>query len=99
MGILKKKTYKLKENINENILARYGFEIIPEGIYAKSMDCFFTHLGDREEIFCTLEKDRTFKKFFVVSYLRNVYEQKELKLRKKDIKELIDAEMVEIIWR
>ena len=50
---------------------------------------------DRHEIFIAIEKDRTIKKYYVESYLFKVYEEREQYLFKRNIKDLIKADLVE----
>ena len=86
---------KIKDNVDLQELEKFGFKIIPEGIYAKSVDCYLDGMGDRHEKFIAIEKDRTINKYYVLSYLFKVYEEKRLHLWKKDIKDLITAGLVE----
>lgn len=87
--------YKLKDNVDLKELEKFGYHIIPEGIYAKSINCYINIMGDRHEIFIAIEKDRTIKRYSVESYLFKVYMQKEQYLFKRNIKDLIKAGIVE----
>ncbi len=86
---------KIKDSVDLKELEKFGFKLIPEGIYAKSIKCWIDIMGDRHEIFITVENDRIIKKYYVESYLFKVYEQKEQYLFKRNIKDLIKADLVE----
>ena len=87
--------YKIKDDVDLKELEKFSYKIIPEGIYAKSKSVSIDTMGDRHEIFIAVEKDRTIKRYHVESYLFKVYNQKEQHLFKKDIKDLIQAGLVE----
>ena len=86
---------KIKDNVDLKELENFGYAIIPEGIYAKSLGFWINGIGDRIETFIAIEKDRTINKYEVVSYLRKVYEEKKKHLFKWNVKDLIKADLVE----
>ena len=86
---------KIKDNVDLKELEKFGYEIIPEGIYAKSLGFWVNGIGDRHETFIAIEEDRTINKYEVVSYCFHVYTQKKKHLFKYNIKDLIKADMVE----
>lgn len=88
---------KIRDNVDFKELEKFGFKLIPEGIYARSVRYWIDTIGDRHEYFIAIEKDRTIKRYYVVSYLFKVYEEKERYLFKRNIKDLIQANLVEKI--
>lgn len=87
--------YKLKDEVDLKELEKFGYHIIPAGIYAKSINCYIDTMGDRHETFIAIEKDRTIKRYYVESYLFKVYIEKEQYLFKRNIKDLRKAGLVE----
>lgn len=69
--------------------------MIPAGIYAKSLISWTDMTGNKTEIFIAIERDRTIKKYKVFSYLRIAFQEKKKHLFKRDIKDLIKADLVE----
>lgn len=90
---------KIRDDVDLKELEKFGFKLIPEGIYAKSIRQYVDVGQNLTEYFITVEKDRTLKRFEVWSYLRNVYYQKEHHLFKFQIKDLIKANIVEKVER
>ncbi|MBO5179290.1 MAG: hypothetical protein J6B87_02970 [Clostridia bacterium] len=88
---------KIKDDVDLKELEKFGFRIIPEGIYAKSTYSYVNGLGDLTEYFITVETDRTLKKFKVCSYLKIVFSQIECHLFKWSVRDLIKASLVEDI--
>lgn len=86
---------KIKDDVDLKELEKFGYKVIPEGIYAKSINCYIDTMGDRHETFIVIEKNRTIKRYYVESYLFKVYEEKEQHLFKRNIKDLIKANLVE----
>lgn len=86
---------KIKDEVDLKELEKFGYKIIPEGIYAKSIDLHINGIGDKYETFIAIENDRTIKKYLVKSYLFKVYEEKELHLFRWNIKDLRKANLVE----
>lgn len=87
---------KIKDDVDLKELEKFGFKMIPEGIYAKSLKIARSGRdSDMTEWFVTVEKDRTLKKFEVWSYLRIAYYQKEKHLFNWDVLDLIQAGYVE----
>lgn len=86
---------KIKDDVDLKELEKLGYKIIPEGIYAKSIDFYIDNMGDRHETFIAIEKDRTIRKYYVESYLFKVYKEKELHLFRWNIKDLRKAGLVE----
>lgn len=86
---------KIKDDVDLKELEKYGFKIIPEGIYAKSIKRIHNYESDFTEYFITVEKDRILKEWEVWSYLSVPYYQKEHHLFKFRIKDLIQAGLVE----
>ena len=88
--------WKIKDNVDLKELEKFGYKIIPEGIYAKSIKRIHPMQdANVTEYFIAVEKDRTLKKYEVWSYLNKAFYQKERHLFKFYIKELIKAGLVE----
>ena len=85
---------KIRDDVDLKELEKFGFKLIPEGIYARSIECWIDTMGDRHEIFIAIEENRTIKRYYVESYLFKVYFQKEQHLFKRNIKDLIKANLV-----
>ena len=87
---------RIKEDVDLKELEKFGFIIVPEGIYAKSIKRIRPMLdADLTEIFIAVFKDRTLHKVEVWSYYYKVYHEKEKHLFKFQIKDLIQAGLVE----
>lgn len=86
---------KIKDDVDLKELEKFGFNLIPEGIYARSKKCWTDGISNRHEIFVAIEKNRIIKRYYVESYLFKIYEEKEQHLFKRDIKDLIQAGLVE----
>ena len=86
---------KIKDNIDLKELEKFGYKMIPEGIYAKSLISWTDITGNKTEIFIAIERDRTIKKYEVYSCYNVAFQEKEKHLFKWNIKDLIKADLVE----
>ena len=88
--------FKIKDDVDLKELEKYGFKIIPEGIYVKSIKRIHP-IGDANvtEIFIIVDKDRIIKKYEVWSYLNFAFYEKEKHLFKFQIKDLIKSNLIQ----
>lgn len=80
--------FRIKDDVDLKELEKFGFKLIPEGIYIRNKKYWTDGISNKHKIFITVEKDRTIKKYCVLSYLLKVYKQKEQYLFKRNIRDL-----------
>ena len=87
---------KIRDSVDLKELEKFGFSIIPEGIYAKSIKKNRPMMdADLTETFIAVFEDRTLHKIEVWSYYHIVYNEKEKHLFRFQVKDLIQAELIE----
>lgn len=85
---------KIKPEIDLKELEKFGYRRLKTGEYIKSLREYRDYTGNKTEIFVCIEKNRNITKYKVYSYLHIAYEEKEIHIFKRNIKDLIQAGLV-----
>ena len=87
---------RIKDNVDLKELEKFGFSTYPNKIYSKSLGFYIDNLsGMRTEKFIIVDDNRNLRKYKVESYNFIAIYAKELHLFKRNVKDLITAELVE----
>lgn len=86
---------KIKDNVDLKELEKFGFKHIKNNHYRKDINYKFVYSTDKEIISIGISPTREIIKLKSVSCYGVTYLSKKLRLFKKDIKDLIEASLVE----
>lgn len=86
---------RIKSNVDLKELEKFDFSTYPNRIYSKSIGFYIDTTGNRTEKFIIVDENRNLRKYKVESYNFITIYAKELHLFKRNVKDLIEAGLVE----
>ena len=86
---------RIKENVDLKELEKFGFKYIKNNHYRKDINYYYVYFDDIKTISIGISSTREIVKLVSYSYHHITYFAKRKHLWKKDIKDLIEAGLVE----
>lgn len=86
---------KIKDDVELNELEKFGFTSLKNNYYKKDISFRYVYSTDKETISILISSQREIRKVKLVTCYGYTYLSKKIRLLKKDIKELIEAGLVE----
>ena len=86
---------KVKDNVDLKELEKFGFTSLKNNYYKKDISFRYVYSTDKETISILISSQREIRKVKLVTCYGYTYLSKKIRLFKKDIKDLIQAGLVE----